>query len=186
MEVYIVRHTQVNVAKNICYGQADVSLADTFLEEAENLKLKLPQTIEKAYSSPLSRCKQLAEHLYQDVTFDTNLMEMHFGDWEMKTWDEINAEQLNTWMNDFVNIPAPNGESLLKLYERTSIFLNELRSKQYKNALLVTHGGVIRCMWAYVLEIPLQNIFKMPVNFGEVFKLKLGKDKSRDNIQKLY
>ncbi|KOY86762.1 hypothetical protein AD998_11950 [bacterium 336/3] len=186
MEVYIVRHTQVNVPKNICYGQTDIGLADTFLEEAKNLKLKLPKNIEYIYTSPLSRCKQLAEYLHPNLILDENLMEMHFGDWEMKTWDEINGEELNTWMNDFVNISAPNGENLLQLHKRTILFLDDLRNKQHENVLLVTHGGVIRCIWAYVLEIPLQNIFKMPVHFGEVFKLKLGKEKNRDSIQKIY
>ncbi|MCU0437329.1 MAG: alpha-ribazole phosphatase [Raineya sp.] len=184
MEIYIVRHTQVNVAKNICYGQTDVGLADTFLEEAGVLKSKLPENIELVYSSPLSRCKKLAEYLHERLIFDENLMEMHFGDWELKSWDEIDSEQLNTWMNDFVNISTPNGENLSRLYERTSIFLDELRTKPHTNIMLVTHGGIIRCIWAYVLEIPLQNIFKMPVHFGEVFKLKLGKDKNRDSIQK--
>ena len=63
-------------------------------------------------------------------------------------------------MADFVNVKTPNGENLLELAERVKLFLDELRNQQHNKVLLITHSGVIRCIWSYLLEIPLQNIFK--------------------------
>ena len=34
MEIYLVRHTTPDVAKGICYGQADIDVTATFLAEA--------------------------------------------------------------------------------------------------------------------------------------------------------
>jgi len=185
MEVYVIRHTQVDMPANLCYGQTDVPLAHTFEKEAQILQQKLPENIEMIYSSPLSRCLKLAQFFQKKVVSDENLMEMNFGDWEMKTWNEINQSEFGeNWMNNFVHVATPNGENLLNLYRRTAAFLENLRQENHERVLLITHGGVIRCLWAYVLEIPLQNIFKMPVGFGEVFKLRLGTDKNMDNIQK--
>ncbi len=42
---------------------------------------------------------------------------MNFGDWEIKNWNDIPPEQLNPWMEDFVNIRVSNGESFVELHE---------------------------------------------------------------------
>lgn len=41
MELTMIRHTSVDVPKGTCYGQSDVALASTFLEEAAAVKEKL-------------------------------------------------------------------------------------------------------------------------------------------------
>ena len=50
------------------------------------------------------------------------LMEMNFGDWEMKNWNDIPPEQLNPWMEDFVNIRASNGESFIDYMNESKPF----------------------------------------------------------------
>ena len=57
MEIYLVRHTKVAVAPNICYGQSDVALAESFFEEAEIIlrKLSNPKNF-VCYSSPDPPC----------------------------------------------------------------------------------------------------------------------------------
>ena len=41
MEVVMIRHTSVNVAKGTCYGWTDVPVSDTFEQEASITKSKL-------------------------------------------------------------------------------------------------------------------------------------------------
>lgn len=186
MEVYVVRHTQVNVAKNTCYGQYDVNLADTSTQEAAALKAKLPQDFDAVFSSPLSRCTKLAETIVnQEIVLSPALLEMNFGDWENKAWNDINQQELTVWMDDFVNVHPPNGENLITVYQRLSAFLNQLRNKPYKKILIVTHAGIIRCCWAYLLGIPLQNIFKITVGYGEVLTFNLAENPAFDSIKKL-
>lgn len=183
MEIYVIRHTPVAVDQNTCYGQTDVAVAANFLEEVSKIDQKIPTDFDAIYSSPLRRCHALASELNRGkITSDPALMEMHFGDWESKTWDAINPEKLQVWMDDFVNVQTPNGESLSMLFARVKNFIDQLRTREHNKVLIVTHAGVIRCLWAYLLGIPLQNIFKIPVGYGEVFSFYLDKTAITDRI----
>jgi alpha-ribazole phosphatase len=59
----------------------------------ENIKEQLPIDA-TYYSSPLVRCKILASYL-QSSDFDSRLVEMNFGDWELQKWDDIPELDLN-------------------------------------------------------------------------------------------
>jgi alpha-ribazole phosphatase len=184
MEIYIIRHTKVAVGKEVCYGQFDVALADSFAEETKDYKVVLPADFDAVYCSKSSRCARLADALQlPEVHYKDDLMEMNFGDWENKLWNEIPEDRLNTWMENFVEVRAPNGENLLELHDRVVAFLDALRLKGYKKVLLITHAGVIRCIWAYFLKIPLHNIFKLPVGFGEIMICNLAKEALYDSIK---
>jgi alpha-ribazole phosphatase len=185
MEIYVIRHTPVATGKDTCYGQSNVPLANTFLHDTEQFKNQLPTDFDTIYCSPLQRCKDLAEALkLNNVKFDDALMEMNFGDWENKKWNDINQNDLNNWMNDFVSIKTPNGENLLELFDRVKLFMDNLRKQQHKKILLIIHAGVIRCLWAYLLNIPLQNIFKIPVGHNEIFIFNLTDSTITDNIKR--
>ena len=41
MNIYIVRHTSVDVKPGTCYGQTDVALRPSFTDEAEKVKENL-------------------------------------------------------------------------------------------------------------------------------------------------
>ncbi|MEM9991085.1 MAG: alpha-ribazole phosphatase [Bacteroidota bacterium] len=186
MEVYVIRHTPVAVDKSICYGQTNVPLASTFLEDAAATRRQLPDKFDAVYSSPLERCKNLATTLkVGKIHSDERLLEVNFGDWEGVAWHAIDQETLNNWMFDFVNVAPPKGENLNSLNHRVGLFLEELRQRDLERVLLVTHAGVIRCIWANLLEIPLKNIFKIPVAYGEVFAFRLGKNTTLDSIFRL-
>ena len=95
MNLFAIRHTSVAVEPGICYGQTDVPVADSFIVEKEKLAAQLYNVeFDKIYSSPLSRCKLLAENLFQkeQIVFDERLKELNFGDWELKTWDAIYSD----------------------------------------------------------------------------------------------
>ncbi|MNK36165.1 putative phosphoserine phosphatase 2 [compost metagenome] len=185
MEIYVIRHTRVSIEKGTCYGQFDVPLNSNFLQDIATLKYKLPNDFDKIFSSPLKRCSLLAEHIsLEGIEYHDSLKEMSFGSWENKTWDSIDSELLNEWMDNFVFTKTPEGESLYLLYERVSLFIDQLRSQKYGKIALVTHAGVIRCLWAYVLNIPLESIFKIPIDYGEGMIFKLGDNKSMDQIVK--
>ncbi|MCD8414688.1 alpha-ribazole phosphatase [Tenacibaculum dicentrarchi] len=175
MEIILVRHTTPNIEKGICYGQADIGVIDTFLEEVQPILKEVPlsDTETSYYSSPLKRCKLLAEQLSDTIIFDDRLKELDFGDWELKKWDDINKPELDIWMNDFVNITVTNGESYIDLHNRTVEFLNELKSLKKQRIVIVTHAGVIRSLWAYVNNISLENSFDLKLKYGDIIKFTL-------------
>ena len=184
MEIFVIRHTRVAIEANTCYGQLDIDVAATFEEEALALKSHLPNQFDAIYSSPLIRCAKLAAQFSQEIYFDDLLKEIHFGAWEGQPWSAIDKEELNKWMIDFVNINAPQGENLQILSDRFHSFMENLREKNHDRVLLVTHAGVIRCIWSYLLDIPLKNIFKIPVDFGEVFQFKINEDRRKERIKR--
>ena len=177
MEIYIIRHTPVAVTRETCYGQLNVALSDTYPEDIPKLVAKLPNQFDAIFCSPLDRCRQLSPHFKTDhLVFEPAIMEFKFGEWEGKKWTEIPKKELNEWMLDYVTVKPPNGENLAEMYARVSGFLEKLQEESFEKVLLITHGGTIRCIWAYILEMPLRNMFKIPVDFFEVFKVKLTKD----------
>ena len=177
MEVYLVRHTETICEKGVCYGQSDVGLAEPFESVFENIVSQLPPEA-IIYSSPLKRCVILAEYIQNNIKAisfekEDRLMEMNFGDWEMKNWNEISPEQLNPWMEDFVNISVSNGESFIALHKRVGHFLSQISKKITKPIIIVAHAGVIRSILCHHTSLPLKDAFNNKVDFGEVIKIAL-------------
>ena len=176
MEIYLVRHTETVCEKGICYGQSDVALAEPFGLIFENIISQLPSEA-IIFSSPLQRCVILAKYIQNKIKTisyqeDERLMEMNFGNWEMKNWNDIPPEQLNPWMEDFVNIRAYNGESFVELHKRTGIFLSEQISKKAdKPIVIITHAGIIRSFLCHHTSLPLKDAFQNKADFGQVIKI---------------
>lgn len=182
MEVYVIRHTPVEVDKGICYGQSDVLVNDHFLKEALAYEKHLPKDFCRVYSSGLSRCDILAQRFSASYVVKDSLKEMNFGRWENKAWTEIDALEIDPWYKDFVNTKVPEGESFLDLYQRVSAFLEDLRKQPHKRILIVTHSGVMRSMWCYLLGIALENAFKIPIEFGDILRFDLGVHAAMDKL----
>ncbi|CAM3702089.1 alpha-ribazole phosphatase [Flavobacterium chungbukense] len=177
MEIYLVRHTETICEKGICYGQSDVNIAEPFDEIFNRIVSELPEEA-LIFSSPLKRCVILAKHIQQNIKVisyqeDERLKEMNFGDWELKNWNEIPNEELNPWMEDFVNISALNGESFIELHERVGDFLANEISKIKKTIIIVAHAGIIRSILCHQTSLPLKDAFNNKVDFGEVIRIEL-------------
>ena len=186
MEVHLIRHTPVNISKNICYGRLDVPLLDSFNDDIWKIKNQLLNKYDIVYSSPTKRCIALAESLkFGEIIKDNRLLEIDFGDWEGLKWDEIDKNLLNHWMEDFVNVAPTNGESFNEMYLRVSNFIETLRNKDFNEVLIVSHSGVIRCFLAYLLKFPLDNSFKIPIGFHEQYIFKIDSDPLLDSILKM-
>jgi alpha-ribazole phosphatase len=146
MKLVFIRHTSVDVAKGICYGNTDVALAPTFAQEARLVKEKLKEyEFDKTYCSPLSRCVRLAEFCgYPDAIKDDRLKEINFGEWEMKAYDEITDPKLQEWYSDYINVAPPGGESVIDQSKRLHSFINEIKRKHPEAVTgIFTHGGIL-------------------------------------------
>ncbi|TDP00654.1 alpha-ribazole phosphatase [Flavobacterium sp. 245] len=178
MEIYLIRHTETVCEKGICYGQSDVNIAEPFDVIFDEIISQLPSEA-IIISSPLKRCVLLAKHVQNNVKTisyqeDERLKEMNFGDWELKNWNEIPPEQLNPWMEDFVNIRASNGESFVELHDRVGDFISDLFSKNIQNPIVVVaHAGIIRSILCHQTSLPLKEAFQNKVDFGQVIKIEL-------------
>ena len=179
MEIYLIRHTTPKVENGICYGQADLDITETFLEEVEAIKPHLPSDEIKVYSSPLQRCKKLADALFDGLAIDVHddLMELNCGQWELLPWNDIPKEEIQPWMDDFVNVAVPKGESYVDLHNRVVKRFNEIVSKQ-ESAVIVAHGGVLRSILSHITSTPLKESFDaFTLHYGCVVKIKVTEDK---------
>lgn len=183
MEIYLIRHTTPLIKKGTCYGQADLDVTESFDDEAACVREHIPAYISEVYSSPLKRCRQLAEFLFptHSIQFEDRLKEIHCGDWEMKLWDEINSEHLEAWKADFVNVSTPGGESYQDLYDRVAGWFDALPPK--KTVAIVAHGGVIRSLLSHVHSVALKDSFEQfKLRYGCVVKLVKNDDTFRHTI----
>ncbi len=184
MEVYLIRHTTPAIEKGICYGQVEVDLnEDLFARELENIRTKIPLSFDAVFSSSLNRCTRLAKELSEDYIADKRLQELSFGLWENKRWNNLPTEELNLWMDDYVNVCVPGGESYVQLSERINSFLNEVLAKDYKTISIITHAGCMRSFLAGLLGLPLENTFRIQLNYGSVIRAEFDKD---DRLNKLF
>ncbi|GAB3544467.1 alpha-ribazole phosphatase family protein [Spirosoma fluminis] len=206
MDIYLIRHTEVAVGRSVAYGQTDVDLAESYAEQRDRLLTHLTEDPASSrpsaiFSSPLSRCRRLAEDLAvtaaansqievapgqatvidghtPNVQYDDRLKEFFFGDWEMQPWSAIGREVLDPWMADFVNVKTPNGENFQDVFDRVGAFWREqilplAQTQTSQPVFIVSHGGVIRALLCLFLDLSLQNAYRINLDYGAVTKLTL-------------
>lgn len=139
MRLWLIRHPLPAVAPGTCYGRTDLPLAGDPADDAAALAPLLPAGI-PLFSSPLQRCRRLAELLHPAPLFDERLRELDFGEWEMRPWDSLNRTLLDAWAANPLHFVPPGGEAVAALRKRVTSFLAELPVE----AVLVTHAGVIK------------------------------------------
>jgi alpha-ribazole phosphatase len=177
MKLTLIRHTALQVASGVCYGQSDVDVAASFFDELQALQVKLTTlNFDAIYSSPLQRCIKLAGALNKgDVLVDHRLMELHFGDWEMQAWDDIPRDVFDVWAAQYAELAPPNGETFSQLQQRGLSFLDDIHQQHPSgNIAVVTHGGMIRALIAHVLNMPLKGLFRFTIDHASLTLLDFG------------
>lgn len=176
MEIYLIRHTSVDVPPGVCYGQTDVPLKPSFEQEATIVKEQLAEhTFDAVYTSPLSRCVRLATHCgYPDAQRDDRLKEMFMGDWEMQPFDTINDPQLQEWYDNYLYVPTLNGESYQDLLARVSSFFQDLKDhSNHKKIAVFAHGGVLLSAQIYAGVLTPTNALQKLPSYGEIVRITL-------------
>lgn len=175
MEIYLIRHTTPLLSPGLIYGHLDVPLTSGFESEIEKVKSNLPEKPDIVFSSPSSRCTILAKEIFTEYQIDNRLRELHFGDWEGKTWDSVNQNDLKRWSDDYVNVAVPGGESMLDLQKRVRWFWEDLLKSDFNKIGVVTHAGVIRMILTIHRNAALSDLFNIKVTYGEVLVVTLQK-----------
>lgn len=101
------------------------------------------------WGSDLLRCRQTAQLLFPNARYkaDANLRELNFGDWEGKTYNDLQSnDRYRKWIDDPLSVQPPNGESFQQLAERVERTIGAF--PETGNFTIVTHGGPIRYLLA--------------------------------------
>jgi len=173
VRVYLIRHPRPAVASGICYGASDLELADDVLACAARLREALPVHL-PVFSSPMRRCRRLAELLHRAPVYDERLSEMDFGAWELRSWDEIPRAQLDAWAAAPLTYAPPGGESVSALRARVVAFLAERRASGDEDFAMVTHAGVMRIAVAQLQDLAQETWLNLRFGYGELTPVDAG------------
>lgn len=176
--IILVRHGRTAWhAEGRYAGTADVPLDEAGLEQARQVADRLAGThIDYIYSSPLSRCLELAKGVAAghglEVELDDRIKEIDLGRWDGETYKEIfekDGEILKKWIGDPTSVTIPGGESLTDVQERAMKWFTEAGNLRPDGTILASsHGGPIRAIIAAVIGLPLGRIFRLTVDLASI------------------
>jgi len=169
----LLRHgqTQSN-ADGRMQGQINTALTEVGIAQAaaaaEVLAKRQPLLI---YSSDLSRALdtalELSRHSGQPVRCDERLRETHLGDWQGKTYQEVDAESpgmRQAWRKD-ARLAPHGGESRIDVADRSVPLVRHIVENEpewgaddcQRPVVLVAHGGLIAALTAALLDLPVDS-----------------------------
>ncbi len=157
MELYIVRHgeSQANMERRYS-GWTETPLSSEGLRQAEKAGFFLADfKPDMLYCSDLQRARDTAGAIGQVCSLqpiETPLLrEIHFGQWEGKTFNEIDTEypsEVKKWLEDPITNAPPGGETVADVNNRMLSFIEsmKLENKSAARIVAVSHGGSIRAL----------------------------------------
>lgn len=176
MQLHLVRHPRPAVEPGICYGQTDLALAESAAGVANRLRPLLPESF-TVHTSPLARARLLAEELGTPRR-DDRLKEIHFGDWEGRSFADI-GRALDDWAADPLGFRAPGGESAREMTARVLQWLHEIAeigvgpqfNETTGHLVVVAHGGPLRAIAGHLLGLPPERWLSLDFGCGQVTRI---------------
>jgi probable phosphoglycerate mutase len=181
----LIRHGNNDVMKTSLAGRMPgVHLNESGRQQAYALAATLAAAPIKAiYSSPLERALETARPLAElkglEVQQAQGLIEMDYGDWQGKTFKQL--QRTNLWkllMKDPAQVRFPGGESICEAQERARLELEKIASglEEHDLVVCITHGDIVRLLAAYYLEMPLRAYHKLTAQPASISILSLNKE----------
>jgi alpha-ribazole phosphatase len=174
--LYLVRHGQVEGYQEKRYnGQRNVSLTEIGKQQSERVCACLSAVaLDAVYSSDLDRSRYCARLIADDhglvVVAEEALREINFGDWEGRTWVELQEAYPDDWqkrLQDLTNYQVPGGESLQDAADRIRPVIRRILEKHPNgDVALVAHGGVNRIILLDAIGAALEQAFSIEQDYG--------------------
>lgn len=160
LTIYLIRHgqTQWNLAHKM-QGSLNSDLTDLGQAQAVKLGDKLSEIkFDHIYCSDAPRAKQTAQLVFPNQLLQEaeGLREIAMGDWEGKTYDEIEAQDPIAWYQffqaPFDYQPTAGGESFADLENRLREFVkSEKLAERTGTIALVSHRITLRMLLSILL-----------------------------------
>jgi phosphoserine phosphatase len=178
----LVRHGHVEgISPERFRGRRDVDLSELGARQARAVAQRIAQQWRPliVYSSPLRRCVQTAESIaaacgISAATCD-DLTDLHYGDWEWRTYEEVRAQWpalFDCWFSAPHLVRFPNGESLQDLVARVSNILRMVRERHREQTVVVVgHSSGNRALLLQTLDQPLSGYWRLaqdPCGLSEI------------------
>ena len=174
----VIRHGEP-AGGRVFRGHTDHPLTELGIKQFKQRVQRLGYRWDQIVSSPLKRCRQSAELLSNEqnlpLKIDEHFSEIHFGDWENMLVDKVmEQENISHMWNDPMNFCPPQGETTVALQQRVIKGWHKLlEDYQGQRVLVVTHGGVIRMLAQYLLEINRLALTKLSLPHAAIISFKV-------------
>ncbi|GAB4225523.1 MAG: histidine phosphatase family protein [Methyloligellaceae bacterium] len=187
--IYLVRHGQTdwNAASRL-QGQIDTPINERGQAQArrngETLKALIGDPAHFDFvASPLTRTRQTMEIIRSvmglpagEYRTDPLLKEIHFGEWQGRTWEELRRERPQEMAARFADpwntvAPGEGGESYAMLAARALKWLESVT----RDTIAVTHGGINRCLRCHLEDLPRNEVAHLKVPQDKVLVIDNGK-----------
>lgn len=152
MTIYLTRHGQTNLNKRkLMQGLTDEPLNETGRAQAKEARAGIGDVrFDAVYASPLDRAQETAAIIggvdREKVIIDPRIIEVDFGPYEQRSYFKMGLWMTLYWACPEL-IPAPKGvENVASMVARSRSFLEDVKSKDCENVLIVCHGGIIRAL----------------------------------------
>jgi len=147
MRIALVRHPLPLIEPGICYGHLDIPVhPDAVIAVDPALA-----GANRVWTSPSRRCRVLAEviatALSAPLTVDARLLELDFGQWEGRPWNDVPRMELDRWAESPATYAPPGGESGSALIARVRDFVATLHNNR-QDCAVVSHGGPLKVLSA--------------------------------------
>lgn len=158
-------------------GQLDVALTDAGRRQLRSLAEKLSRyPMQAIYASDLMRARETAAAVGRrrrlSVKSRAELREMGFGEWQGRSWEEIEKRfprLASEWMNRFPRLQIPGAERFAHFRKRVEGAIQRIVAGHRRQCVLVVaHAGVIRTFLAKALRIRERDMFRLPQDPGGV------------------
>ena len=158
MNIYAMRHGFTRMNKEKLYnGQVDEDLIEEGIEQAKEARETVKNMdFDVIYCSPLLRAKHTCEIVNSKnvpVIYDDRLKERTLGELDGKDLPKEGLT-MDDFYNYFYTTEVKGYESIPVLFSRVHSFIDELKNKDYKNVLIIAHGGILRSIFYYFNEVP--------------------------------
>jgi len=183
LEIIAIRHglTQWNQQKRI-QGHTDIPLCAEGIELLKQYRLPQDWFNYSWYCSPLQRARQTAQQLGLNIQLETRLKEMHWGDWEGLTLQQLQqkyGDEFTQMESKGLDMHPHNGESPRLVKKRLTQWIKTLEQQKAESATIgiITHKGVIRALLAAACDWDMTH--KPPVKLDYLAAQKFGWDQQR-------
>ncbi|HLR20371.1 MAG TPA: histidine phosphatase family protein [Tissierellaceae bacterium] len=186
MNLYIIRHgqTEWNVQKRL-QGWKNSNLTKQGMKNTENLSYRLKDIeFDYIYSSPQERAIDTANIIKRDKDIDINILdglkEIGFGTWEGMDIDTINSkfgDKFETYLNRPHLYEPIDGESFEDIFKRVRKSLTDIINNGGDNVFIVSHGVTIKVLTAIIKDIPLKELYNIPIYEGTALNICRVKEK---------
>ncbi len=178
--IYMVRHGEVDMPRGVLYGQKDVPLSRSGMEQTRAAARFLSGLrLDRVVSSDLSRAWLMALELERlggprPERFE-ELREVDFGQWSGLTWEDIEERWPGAMENrysDLVNYRPPGGENIKDLLRRALKVVEPiLKGERGSRVGLIAHGGIIKVLTSHAIGLDLNRIFNLHLDYASVNRI---------------